>query len=30
MASRIRAATVIHAMRRKDLKCGVVTVCVGT
>ncbi|MCX7174395.1 MAG: acetyl-CoA C-acyltransferase [Proteobacteria bacterium] len=26
----IRSATVIHAMRRKDLKYGMVTMCVGT
>ena len=26
----IRSATVIHAMRRKNLKYGMVTMCVGT
>jgi acetyl-CoA C-acetyltransferase len=26
----IRAATVIHALRRHNLKCGMVTMCVGT
>ena len=26
----IRAATVIHALRRKNLKYGMVTMCVGT
>jgi acetyl-CoA acyltransferase len=30
MASCIRAATVIHATRRKNLKYGMVTMCVGT
>ena len=26
----IRAATVVHALRRHDLKYGMVTMCVGT
>jgi len=30
MASCNHAATVIHAMRRKNLKYGMVTMCVGT